>query len=566
MATERFEHNFPGYEILAQLGRGNARVLKARNQVTGELVAIKHFAINTDADTLKRFQRESVIMNVLKHPNIVKIKEIRLEAPLPYIVMELIEGGDLRNLLKQRGNLDKATVVDLGIQLSRALDLIHRNGIVHRDIKPENIMFRVLPNQELHFLLTDFGIAKLREQSHTITGTSMMTYEYASPEQFDDPKSVTSATDFYSLGVVMYECLTGQVPFPLGDLGMVPFIQKIMIESPPAIPLLPSSLDQLIKGLLSKTKEARITDPDQIEKLLLYANGNPGAINRQANKLNEFANVGDNNNHDPNKYRQGEGVTEKRAGAIHRASRKRRLSPGPKLIFVFGFIGAAIMMLFYLGNKSHGNDYPITQQTFPADTPTSITNVMRDTAATIASVNRPVTHQRVIPPTASNDTITTTVEYPDGKYVGQVVGSVRNGLGTFFWNDGDRYSGYFVNGEKEGKGTFYYKNRDLYIGDWKNGKKNGIGILYTNELTYEGGFADDYFDGFGTLNASEKRIVTNCPDCRTYKGYWRDDLKEGFGECFDKDGHLLYQGQFADDEPVDVYPNVEKVKNEGENN
>src|ERR1700740_3261641 len=101
MATERFEHNFPGYEILAQLGRGNARVLKARNQVTGELVAIKHFAFNTDADTLKRFQRESEIMKVLKHPNIVKIKEVRLEAQLPYIVMELIEGGDLRNLLKQ---------------------------------------------------------------------------------------------------------------------------------------------------------------------------------------------------------------------------------------------------------------------------------------------------------------------------------------------------------------------------------------------------------------------------------------------------------------------------------
>src|SRR5438093_11879244 len=103
MPTVNFNQHFPGYEILGELGRSNARVLKARNQSNGELVAIKHFSFNTDAATLSRFQQESEIMTTIKHPNIVKIKEVQLDAEMPYVVMELIEGGDLRSLLKEQG-------------------------------------------------------------------------------------------------------------------------------------------------------------------------------------------------------------------------------------------------------------------------------------------------------------------------------------------------------------------------------------------------------------------------------------------------------------------------------
>src|SRR5471030_1782546 len=125
MATSIFKEYFKGYEILGELGRGNARVLKARSLQTGGLVAIKHFAFNTDSDTLRRFQRESEIMKSIEHDYIVKIIEVHLDAELPYIVMQLIEGGDLRSLLKMNGTLDMATVITLARHMTEALKIIH---------------------------------------------------------------------------------------------------------------------------------------------------------------------------------------------------------------------------------------------------------------------------------------------------------------------------------------------------------------------------------------------------------------------------------------------------------
>ncbi|MBD2703872.1 serine/threonine protein kinase [Spirosoma sp. BT702] len=277
MSTIRFDTRFPGYEVLSELGRSNARILKARHLATGDLVAIKHFALNTDAETLRRFERESAIMTSIAHPNIVKVREVRLEAELPYLVMELIEGGSLKQLIDSQGALDVPTVSRLGLQMASAFKAIHPQGIVHRDIKPENILYRPLPSGELHFLLTDFGVARLHEQSNTMTGQSLMTYEYASPEQFNDPRNVSVATDYYSLGVVLYECLHGSVPFALDDhTGIVTFMNKVLTEAPPALTI--SRNDQtlspftdLLRGLLQKKAADRLSDPDELTWLIKQA-------------------------------------------------------------------------------------------------------------------------------------------------------------------------------------------------------------------------------------------------------------------------------------------------------
>jgi serine/threonine protein kinase len=276
MATSIFREYFKGYEILGEIGRGNARVLKARHLVSDNLVAIKHFAFNTDADTLRRFQRESEIMKSIQHDHIVKIVDVHLDAELPYIVMQLIEGGDVRRLMKERGTLEVDTVIQLAQHMTDALDAIHAKGVVHRDIKPENIMYRRMTNGELHFLLTDFGIAKLREQTNTVTGSSMLTYEYASPEQFSHAKTVSTPTDYYSLGIVLYECLTGSVPFAYNDEDLLWHINRV-IESPvpdPELPedrFLPPSLLQLLHGLLTKQAIYRLNDSAQVRQLLQQA-------------------------------------------------------------------------------------------------------------------------------------------------------------------------------------------------------------------------------------------------------------------------------------------------------
>ena len=274
MATSVFREYFKGYEILGELGRGNARVLKARNLLTGELVAIKHFAFNTEADTLRRFQRESEIMKSIEHHCIVKILEVHLDAELPYIVMQLIEGGDLRSLLKTHQTLDMPSIITLGRQMTDALSVIHAKAIVHRDIKPENIMFRRLASGEIQFLLTDFGIARLREQadSITVTGASMLTYDYASPEQFSQPKMVSAATDYYSLGIVLYECMTGSVPFEYEQEDLLLHINRV-ISAPLPAPLMPGgpppgAMLQLLEALLRKQPSKRLCDPVSVCRLL----------------------------------------------------------------------------------------------------------------------------------------------------------------------------------------------------------------------------------------------------------------------------------------------------------
>ena len=278
MTTTSVNTDFPGYEILAEIGRSNARVVKARHIASGNLVAIKHFAIDTDAETLARFAREADIMTSINHPNVVKIREVNLIAALPFIAMDYVEGGDLRSLMKQRGRLDIPTTVRLGLQMTEALNAIHPAGIVHRDIKPGNILYRTLTNGELHFLLTDFGIARLQDQTNfTKTGQSLMTYDYASPEQFDDPKGVGTASDYYSLGVVLYECLTGKVPFSVADTGLGTFIGRVMREAPlaPTLPLntnLPASLNTLLLSLLAKKPVERLHEAHELELLLYQAN------------------------------------------------------------------------------------------------------------------------------------------------------------------------------------------------------------------------------------------------------------------------------------------------------
>ncbi|GAB3641160.1 serine/threonine-protein kinase [Spirosoma arcticum] len=276
MSTVSFNTHVPGYEVIAELGRGNARVLKARHLSSGDVVAIKQYAFATDADTLRRFERESQIMTQIDHPNIVRVREVHLDAALPYVVMDFVEGGDLRGLLRQQGHLDVPTTIRLGLQLTGALRAIHPRHVIHRDIKPENVLYRRLASGELHFLLTDFGIAKLRadESARTRTGQSLMTYEYAAPEQFDNPRQVNEAADYYALGVVLYECLTGKVPFVLQDeTGLARFMQQVLTAPMPTPVLLsgqplPSSLATLLTSLLVRNPADRLQNTNQLELLL----------------------------------------------------------------------------------------------------------------------------------------------------------------------------------------------------------------------------------------------------------------------------------------------------------
>ena len=201
------------YEIIEKIGNGGmATVYKATDKVLKRNVAVKILRdeFTTDDEFIKRFEVEAQSAARLTHPNIVSIYDVGVDGNLYYIVMELIQGKTLKEIIvKEKGPLPWKWSINVSIQIASALEMAHRNNIIHRDIKPHNIII----TEDGVAKVTDFGIAKAVSNS-TITafGTTIGSVHYFSPEHarggYTDAKS-----DIYSLGVVMYEMLTGKVPF-----------------------------------------------------------------------------------------------------------------------------------------------------------------------------------------------------------------------------------------------------------------------------------------------------------------------------------------------------------------
>lgn len=245
------------YEVLEQLGGGGmAIVFKGRDIFLNRLVTIKlmRSEYTSDEDFVRRFRREAQSVASLSHPNIVSIYDVGTEDDMHYLVMEYVDGKDLRSIIKSEGYLNPDRAVDIARQICDALEHAHENNIVHRDIKPHNILI----TRGGRAKLTDFGIAR-EAGAATVTSTDTIvgSVHYLSPEQargeVAGPKS-----DIYSLGVVLYEMLTGSVPFS-GDSPISIAIKHIQANpEPPGSrkPGIPPELERVVMRALNK-------DPDQ---------------------------------------------------------------------------------------------------------------------------------------------------------------------------------------------------------------------------------------------------------------------------------------------------------------
>jgi len=199
------------YRATERIGSGGmADVYKAVDEVLGRTVAVKvmHARYASEAEFASRFRQEAQAAANLQSPNIVNMYDWGQDGDTYYIVMEYVRGTDLKTLITQRGPLDSRKVADIGAQAASALAVAHGYDVIHRDIKPHNIM--VTPDGAVKVM--DFGIARTGDSSMTQTGSVLGTAHYVSPEQAQG-KSLTAATDLYSLGVVLYEAATGRVPF-----------------------------------------------------------------------------------------------------------------------------------------------------------------------------------------------------------------------------------------------------------------------------------------------------------------------------------------------------------------
>src|SRR5579885_2127466 len=208
------------YELLARIGGGGmAEVYRARQSTAfGREVAVKVIrpGFSENEDFRARFLREAQAISRLSHPNILPLIEFGEEQGMLYLVMPLAREGTLRDLIKQRnGPLPPEEAIPLFLQLCSAVQYAHEQGIVHRDLKPQNVLLQ----QRTHVLLADFGIARDSsvETNLTATGTGIGTVEYMAPEQAIGQADARS--DIYSLGIVLYQLLTGSVPYS----GSTPF-------------------------------------------------------------------------------------------------------------------------------------------------------------------------------------------------------------------------------------------------------------------------------------------------------------------------------------------------------
>ena len=247
------------YEIIEKIGNGGmATVYKAKCHVLNRYVAIKILRdeFTTDEEFIKRFEVEAQSAASITHPNIVSVYDVGVDGNLYYIVMELIKGKTLKEIIvEEKGPLPWKWSVNIAIQIASALEIAHKNHIIHRDIKPHNIII----TEDGVAKVTDFGIAKAVSNS-TITafGTTIGSVHYFSPEHarggFTDEKS-----DLYSLGVVMYEMLTGRVPFDADTPVSVAL--KHMQEEPIAAkdvnPNIPSAVNDIIMKALKKDTNLR---------------------------------------------------------------------------------------------------------------------------------------------------------------------------------------------------------------------------------------------------------------------------------------------------------------------
>lgn len=258
------------YQIIKSIGEGGmANVYLAYDTILDRNVAVKVLRgdLSSDEKFVRRFQREALSASSLSHPNIVEVYDVGEDNGQYYIVMEYIEGKHLKELLKKRGKLTLSEVIDIMLQITDGMSMAHDSYIIHRDIKPQNIMIQ----ENGVVKITDFGIAMAMNATQlTQTNSVMGSVHYLPPEQANG-KGSTLQSDIYSMGILMYELLTGKLPYK-GD-NAVEIALKHLKETLPSIkeelPDLPQSVENIIIRASAKNPKNRYSDAREIHEDLL---------------------------------------------------------------------------------------------------------------------------------------------------------------------------------------------------------------------------------------------------------------------------------------------------------
>jgi beta-lactam-binding protein with PASTA domain/predicted Ser/Thr protein kinase len=272
------------YEVLSRIGTGGmGDVYLARDQLLGRQVAVKllHHRFAEDQEFVERFRREASSAASLSHPNVVAIFDRGEWDGTYYIAMEYLPGRSLKAVVREGGPLDPAAAIDIVIQILHAARFAHRRGVIHRDLKPHNVIL----DEEGRAKVTDFGIARAGASDMTLTGSIMGTAQYLSPEQAQG-QAVSAASDIYAVGIVLYELLTGVVPFD-GETAVTIALKQVSATPPPPSALvgaeaIPAELDAVVLRALAKDPAERFADAEEfiaaLEHVRLVLSGGGGRV------------------------------------------------------------------------------------------------------------------------------------------------------------------------------------------------------------------------------------------------------------------------------------------------
>ena len=326
------------YELEEVVGHGGmSTVYKAHDSLLERNVALKvlHQQYNEDEDFVERFKREARSVAQLQHPNIVTVIDRGEEAGRQYIVFEFIDGENLKELVVRKGRLGLRDALEVAHEVARGLAFAHDHGLVHRDVKPQNVLL----NGDGHAKVTDFGIARSLDVDHGVTqpGTILGTSNYIAPEQASG-RPVDAHTDVYSLGIVMYEMLTGELPFP-GESFVAVAMKHIQEPSPNVLDVrgdLPLRVAEMIDRALEKDPEHRFPTMDafaaEIEANLAELDrGEDGDVT----------------------------MVVPAAQRLQRQRQRKSVSPLPLLIGLLGALAIAAVVVGLLTFRGGGQDLPV---------------------------------------------------------------------------------------------------------------------------------------------------------------------------------------------------------------
>ena len=264
------------YELLEKIGEGGMGVVyKAKCHLLNRFVAVKILKaeLSNDEDFIIRFKREATSIAKLSHPNIVNIHDVGSENNINFIIMEYINGKTLKQVIKEKRKLSSQDTLDIVLQVAKALDCAHSNNIIHRDIKPDNIMI----TKDMIVKIMDFGIAKVMDsRTITISKKVMGTVHYFSPEQAKG-NVVDFRTDIYSLGIVMYEMVTGQVPYNAESSITIAMMHIQEPATPPQkiITDIPDNINQVVLRAMEKEPMKRYQTANEMAKILMAIKEDP---------------------------------------------------------------------------------------------------------------------------------------------------------------------------------------------------------------------------------------------------------------------------------------------------